>query len=76
MARKLRNARQILDLAIPDKIWPCSQKPKKNKGRHPIVRRVVYRGVTGNFFGIGIQSRCFGHVCDVFDAVSAVAFSD
>jgi hypothetical protein len=33
-AQKLRNARQILDLAIPDKIWPRSQKPKKNKGRH------------------------------------------
>jgi hypothetical protein len=35
-AQKLRNARQILDLAIPDKIWPRSQKPKKNKGRHPV----------------------------------------
>jgi hypothetical protein len=35
-AQKLRNARQILDLAIPDKIWPRSQKPKTNKGRHPL----------------------------------------
>jgi hypothetical protein len=35
-AQHLRNARQILDLAIPDKIWPCSQKPKKNEGRHPL----------------------------------------
>ena len=34
-AQKLRNARQILDLATPDKIWLRSQKPKKNKGRHP-----------------------------------------
>jgi hypothetical protein len=34
--KKLRNARQILDLAIPDKIWHHSQKPKKNKGRHPL----------------------------------------
>jgi len=30
-ARKLRNARQILDLARPEKIWPRSQKPKKIK---------------------------------------------
>jgi hypothetical protein len=29
-AQKLRNARQILDLVRPEKIWPCSQKPKKN----------------------------------------------
>ena len=29
-ARKLRNARQIHDLARPEKIWPRSQKPKKN----------------------------------------------
>jgi hypothetical protein len=29
-AQKLRNARQILDLATPEKIWPRSQKPKKN----------------------------------------------
>jgi len=35
-AQKLRNARQILDLARPEKIWPRSQKPKKNKGRHPV----------------------------------------
>jgi len=35
-ARKLRNGRQILDLARPEKIWPRSQKPKKNKGRHPV----------------------------------------
>jgi hypothetical protein len=35
-AQTLRNARQILDLAIRDKIWPRSQKPKKNKGRHPL----------------------------------------
>jgi hypothetical protein len=37
-AQKLRNARQILDLARPEKIWPRSQKPKKNKGkgRHPL----------------------------------------
>jgi hypothetical protein len=37
-AQKLRNARQILDLAIPDKIWPRSQKPNKNEGRHPVSR--------------------------------------
>ena len=39
-AQKLRNARQILDLAIPDKIWPRSQKPKNNKGRHPLLRLI------------------------------------
>jgi hypothetical protein len=34
--KNLRNARQILDLARPEKIWPRSQKPKKIEGRQPL----------------------------------------
>jgi hypothetical protein len=49
-AQKLRNARQILDLASPDKIWPRSQKIKKNEGRHP-------RGACRNSFLVFVSDR-------------------
>jgi len=60
-AQKLRNARQILDLAIPDKIWPRSQKPKKNKGRHPLLFDAFY-GIFDFFFLIQlvVQIYCNG----------------
>ena len=37
-ARKFRNARQILDLVKPEKSGLAHKKPKKNKGRHPILQ--------------------------------------
>ena len=60
-AQKLRNARQILDLATPDKIWPCSQKPKKNKGRHPFTSKVQRR--RGRYIGLSSDQQGDMQIC-------------
>jgi hypothetical protein len=62
-AQTLRNARQILDLAIPDKIWPRSQKPKKNKGRHPIFLRQLPKHITFAVVTFEVSSLIFLLIC-------------